>query len=246
MKKSALAGILVAIAIPAPAAAAEVLPAGAGGALAHGTVLSDEERLTRWAHVFAEARIRARPSRRAKTVGRLRFQTEDRLPEVYVALKVARDSKRRAWIQVRIPARPNGRKGWVPRSALSDFKLVRTRLLLDKGRLKAILYKNGRKIWSSRVGIGAPGTPTPSGHFWIRERIRNLGGGGPYGPWAFGTAAYSALSDWPGGGVVGIHGTDQPQLIPGRPSHGCIRVPNRKVIRLAKLLPIGTPLEITE
>jgi lipoprotein-anchoring transpeptidase ErfK/SrfK len=65
-----------------------------------------------------------------------------------------------------------------------------------------------------------------------------------YGPWAFGTSAYSVLSDWPGGGVVGIHGTDQPELIPGRPSHGCIRVPNRDIHRLARLMPIGTPVRI--
>ena len=66
-----------------------------------------------------------------------------------------------------------------------------------------------------------------------------------YGPWAFGTSAYSALSDWPGGGVVGIHGTNQPALIPGRPSHGCVRLTNAAVTRLAALMPIGTPVRIT-
>jgi lipoprotein-anchoring transpeptidase ErfK/SrfK len=43
---------------------------------------------------------------------------------------------------------------------------------------------------------------------------------------------------------VGIHGTNQPELIPGRPSHGCVRIPNRKIRQLAKLMPIGTPIEI--
>ena len=75
--------------------------------------------------------------------------------------------------------------------------------------------------------------------YWIRELIR--GDFGAYGPWAFGTSAYSNLSDWPGGGVIGLHGTNQPQLIPGRPSHGCIRMPNAKVLKLRKLMPIGTP-----
>jgi hypothetical protein len=37
----------------------------------------------------------------------------------------------------------------------------------------------------------------------------------------------------PGGGVIGIHGTNQPYLIPGWPSHGCIRVANRPIRRLA-------------
>ena len=61
---------------------------------------------------------------------------------------------------------------------------------------------------------------------------------------AFGTSAYSKLSDWPGGGVVGIHGTNEPGLIPGRPSHGCIRVRNRDIVRLGRLMPIGTPVRI--
>ena len=68
--------------------------------------------------------------------------------------------------------------------------------------------------------------------------------GGSFGPWAFGTGAYSVLSEWPGGGVIGIHGTNQPWLIPGRPSHGCIRVPNGAIVRLARLMPVGTPVRI--
>jgi lipoprotein-anchoring transpeptidase ErfK/SrfK len=61
---------------------------------------------------------------------------------------------------------------------------------------------------------------------------------------AFGSSDYSVLSDWPGGGIIGIHGTNEPLLIPGRPSHGCIRVRNRAVRRLWRLMPVGTPLVI--
>jgi lipoprotein-anchoring transpeptidase ErfK/SrfK len=45
--------------------------------------------------------------------------------------------------------------------------------------------------------------------------------------------------------VIGIRGTNQPSLIPGRPSHGCVRVPNSAVRRLASLMPVGTPVGIT-
>lgn len=44
--------------------------------------------------------------------------------------------------------------------------------------------------------------------------------------------------------MVGIHGTDQPELIPGRPSHGCIRLSNPAIRRLARLMPVGTPVLI--
>jgi lipoprotein-anchoring transpeptidase ErfK/SrfK len=128
---------------------------------------------------------------------------------------------------------------------LSNLRTIRTQLTIDRGRLKATLRKRGKTIWTSRIGVGKPGTPTPRGRFWIRERLSNLGGSPIYGPWAFGTSAYSnSLTDWPGGGVVGIHGTNQPELIPGRPSHGCIRVPNARISRLAKLMPVGTPVRI--
>ena len=108
-------------------------------------------------------------------------------------------------------------------------------------------HRGGRPIWSSPIGVGTRSTPTPAGRFWIRTRLRGLRGlrgGTAYGPYAFGTGAYSVLSGWPGGGVIGIHGTDRPQLIPGRPSHGCIRVPNAAVTRLWRLMPIGTPVVI--
>jgi lipoprotein-anchoring transpeptidase ErfK/SrfK len=65
-----------------------------------------------------------------------------------------------------------------------------------------------------------------------------------YGPWAFGTSDYSKISDWPKGGVVGVHGTNEPALVPGRPSHGCVRMHNSDIRRLANLMPIGTPVLI--
>lgn len=206
--------------------------------------LSDEWRITRVANAVLRSRVHRYPTRSAPTVTRLRLQTEDGPLEVYLVLESLRDSRGRLWLRVRLPMRPNGRTGWVQRPALGQLRIVRTRLRVNRRTLRATLYRSGRKIWSSRIGVGAASTPTPAGRFWIRERLRNLGGGTIYGPWAFGTSAYSVLSDWPGGGVVGIHGTNQPHLIPGRPSHGCVRVPNANISRLARLMPIGTPVRI--
>jgi hypothetical protein len=203
--------------------------------------LSDEFKVTRVAHVYVPAKIRKAPERSAKMLARLRLETEDGLPEIYLVLS-SRKVRSHTWLQIRIPGRPNGRTGWVEREALGPLITRRTHLRINRKTLKATLYKRGRVIWSSPIGVGAAGTETPAGRFWIRERLRSLGGA--YGPWAFGTAAYSKLSDWPGGGVIGIHGTNQPNLIPGRPSHGCIRVPNHKVEQLAKLMPIGTSVQI--
>lgn len=206
--------------------------------------LSDELQTTRWSHAQATASVRLAPQASSRTVARLRFLTEDGLPEVYPVLSARQDTVGRIWLQIRVPKRPNGTTGWVLDEMLSSFYVVRTRLVIDRRKLSAVLLKQGKKIWSARVGIGQSGTPTPRGQFWIRERLKGLGNSGTYGPWAFGTSAYSSLSDWPGGGVVGIHGTNQPGLIPGRPSHGCVRVRNDKIRALARLMPVGTPVDI--
>ena len=204
--------------------------------------LSDERTYTRTAEVRRPAAIRRFPYRRSKVVGRLRTWTEDRYPEVYLLLTERIRPAGLPWIRIRVPGRPNGRTGWVRADTLRPARLTRLALLLDRRRLTVKLLRRGRVVWRAPVGIGAPGMATPRGRFWIREKLR--GGGGIYGPWAFGTSAYSALSEWPGGGVVGMHGTNAPALIPGRPSHGCIRLRNADISWLARRVPIGTPFWI--
>lgn len=230
---------LAALAAAAPASAALRSP-DARGPLGDER-LSNETTVTRWAHAATRATVRAAPRRSAAAVDRLRFWTEHERPEVYPAL-ASRRVEGRPWLRVRLPGRPNGRTGWVPASALARLNVVRTQLVVDRASARAKLLRRGRVVWRAPVGVGAPATPTPAGRFWVRERLR--GDGGIYGPWAFGTSAYSAMRDWWLGGVVGIHGTNQPQLLPGHPSHGCIRVRNRDLLRLVKRMPIGTPIYI--
>ena len=106
------------------------------------------------------------------------------------------------------------------------------------------LLRNGRRVFSAAVGVGLPQWPTPRGSFFIRNKLVRFRSAF-YGPVAFGTSARSpVLTDWPGGGFVGIHGTNRPDLLPGAVSHGCIRMRNRDILRLSRLLLVGTPLRI--
>ena len=83
-----------------------------------------------------------------------------------------------------------------------------------------------------------------AGRFYIRNRLTRYRSPS-YGPLAFGTSARSeTLTDWPAGGYVGIHGTDRPGLLPGRVSHGCIRMRNRDIVALGRLMAVGTPVTI--
>ena len=209
------------------------------------TRLSNLHTSTRWAYPAEPAVIRSRPDRRAAPVGRLRFLTVDEQAELYVVLASARLSSGRTWLQVEVPGRPNGRLGWVPRAALGQLHLNRSYLLVDQHSLTATLFRAGVPVFSARVGTGKPSTVTPSGHFYVLEKLRVVGSP-VYGPYALGTSAYApTLTEWPGGGVVGIHGTNQPSLIPGRPSHGCVRMRDQDIARLWHLIEVGTPIEIT-
>jgi hypothetical protein len=188
------------------------------------------------------ARDRPRPN--ATVVERLETQTPEETSNIVVILGRRRDAAGRLWVHVRLPVLPNGRTGWIPREALGGYSEVRTRLVVDLDRLRATLFRDRRPIFSARIGVGQPAWPTPRGQFYIRNRLTSYESAF-YGPLAFGTSARSAvLTDWPDGGFVGIHGTNQPELLPGRVSHGCIRMRNADILELGRLMPIGTPLTI--
>lgn len=235
------------------AALAALLALAAGAAVAEGAAVPDgsqrvsnETTLSHVAYPNDSGPIRSTPAKSARVIAHLKINTEDRLPNNYVVLRSWTDPHGAAlWYQVRIPGRPNGRTGWVRSDSLGPLQTIRTQLVVDRHTLRITLFRGGHKIFRAPVGVGKASTPTPGGHFWVREKLVLGGGHGVYGPLAFGTSAYSnKLTDWPRGGVVGIHGTNEPNLVPGRPSHGCIRMHNRDIKHLARLLPIGTPLLI--
>jgi hypothetical protein len=197
----------------------------------------------RFAPVLDPVVARREPALRASAVTELSPETPDGTTNIVLVLGTTTRIDGQ-WIRVRLPVLPNGQTGWVPRRALGGYRFVHTRLVVDRERFTATLFSDGRAVFRARVGVGLPKWPTPSGEFYIRDKLRGFGN--PfYGPIAYGTNARSAvLTDWPGGGFVGIHGTNQPELIPGRISHGCIRMRNADILRLSRLMPVGTPLTI--
>ena len=206
--------------------------------------LSDEQTYTRWAYALTRGSVQARPLARSARVGQLRLLTEDGFPEVYLLLASRRDAHGMEWVRVRLPQRPNGVTGWVPPVGARPVPSCAYVAGGRPSRAARDALRPRQGPLSAPVGVGAPGTPTPAGSFWVRERFR-VRGHSLYGTRAIGTSAYSnTLTDWPGGGVIGLHGTSEPGLIPGRPSHGCIRLKNRDIERLYELSPVGTPLLI--
>jgi lipoprotein-anchoring transpeptidase ErfK/SrfK len=205
--------------------------------------LEREPHLAMWAVVEHPATARKAPGAGAAVAG-LRTRTPDGTDNLVLVQRRARDGRGRVWVEARLPVLPNGTTGWLPRGALGGYRIVRTHLVVDLTRRTATLTRRGRRVFGARVGVGLPQWPTPRGRFYIRSKLVRYRSSF-YGPLAFGTSARSAvLTDWPDGGFVGVHGTDRPDLIPGQISHGCIRMRNSDIVRLGRLMPVGTPLTI--
>ena len=199
---------------------------------------------TQWAPVRRPTLVRAAPSAAAAIVAHIATTTPEGTRNIVVVLGHRQDRSRRPWVHVRLAILPNGATGWVPRTALGGYGTVTTRLVIDLERLRATLYRAGRPLLSVAVGIGEPGWSTPRGEFYIRDKLTHYGSPA-YGPVAFGTSARSSrATDWPAGGYVGIHGTDRPDLLPGRVSHGCIRMRNADILAVARKMPVGTPVTV--
>jgi lipoprotein-anchoring transpeptidase ErfK/SrfK len=198
-------------------------------------------RLAHWAPVLKRVAVHAKPSQSSRIVSRL---APDDSSNVVLVLSGVDRSPTKKWYRVRLAILPNNSTGWVPSTALGELVKVNTHLYIDRARFTATLKRNGTTVFTTRIGVGLPYWPTPKGEFYIRDRFTNFGN--PfYGPVAFLTSARSpVLTDWPGGGFVGVHGTNQPGILPGRVSHGCIRIRNEEILRLARLMKVGTPLTI--
>ena len=145
---------------------------------------------------------------------------------------------------VQIPKRPNGVTAWVPAGQV-DVAKVSTRIVVDLSEKRVTLYKDGRKVLISTAAIGAPATPTPTGRFYVNQRLIPTDKGGPFGPGAVGVSAFSnVLTGWTQGGPIAIHGTNAPWSIGKAVSNGCIRIPNAKLRQLFSEALNGTPVLI--
>jgi hypothetical protein len=197
-----------------------------------------------WAAVERTVAARAAPGGAARVVTRLSTRTPEKTTNIVSVLDRRPDESGRLWVRVRLPVLPNNTTGWVPRSVLGGYHSVDAHLVVSLRRQRATLIRDRRTIFRARIGIGMPQWPTPTGDFYIRNKLTRYASPS-YGPVAFGTNARSSvLSDWPAGGFIGIHGTNEPELVPGPVSHGCIRMRNHDILELARLMPVGTPLTI--
>jgi lipoprotein-anchoring transpeptidase ErfK/SrfK len=188
--------------------------------------------------------VRAAPSASAPRVGVIPEFRSDYQPQVVFALGQRVGADGRVWYRVLLSKRPNGTTGWVRADGV-DVRPVTTTIVVRRSSRALEVRRHGKTIFRTTVAVGAPGTETPLGRFYLMTEFRPTDSF--YGTWAFETSAYSqTLTDWPGGGKIGIHGTSAPGLLGQAVSHGCIRVSNAAANRLHALVSPGTALEIVD
>lgn len=149
---------------------------------------------------------------------------------------------RASWYRVQLPLRPNGVSGWV-RAADVTLAPVTTRIEVDLSERLVTLYDAGRPVLSTRAAIGSTATPTPTGRYYVNQRLIPTDPSGPFGPGAIGISAFSpVLTGWAQGGPIAIHGTNRPDLIGQAVSNGCLRIANADLQRIFDRTLAGTPV----
>lgn len=165
------------------------------------------------------------------------------VPTVFGVLARRVDERcRTTWYRVQLPLRPNGVTGWVRARDVTTAP-VTTRIVVDLSDRRVTLYDRGRRVQSARAGIGSAATPTPTGRYYVNQRLIPSDPSGPFGPGAIGISAFSeVLTGWAQGGPIAIHGTNRPDLIGQAVSNGCIRLRNDELRRMFDRVLAGTPV----
>jgi lipoprotein-anchoring transpeptidase ErfK/SrfK len=224
--------------VPMPTVAASSSP---------GATPTPEPQYERWTVGVARRPVTVyrRPDASAPVVQRLGKTAVANYPTLFL-VDIIRQVDGAPWYKVRVPAPPNGTEGWVPDGQLA-FYTTTSKIEIDLSKRTLTVYRRGESQGSWPVAVGRPGLSTPTGTFFVTLKLRPSDPGGPYGVLALGTSAYQAkLSGWAGGGIVAIHGTNEPWLIGQAISHGCVRMKNSAIVKVSRLVPAGSPIFISK
>ena len=192
---------------------------------------------------WGQVAVRSAPSRTAPVIKTMTQFRPDFRPRAVMALDTINDARtgKPAWYRITVPGRPNGRSGWIPAGSAA-VKPIDRWLVVYRGTRKFVFYVGNKLVRTGKIAVGKPGTETPLGLFYVQAKFDPTWP--VLGAYAFETSGYSKLSDWPGGGVVGVHGTNTPELIGQAVSHGCVRLYNKDIEYLRSVVSVGTPVKI--
>jgi len=160
-------------------------------------------------------------------------------------LSVVRE--RSGWLGVLAPELRNGEVAWL-RASSATLAGVRWSLQVDLSRRRLAVRDGGRTVRELTVGVGGPGSPTPTGRFAVTDRLRVTGDSSPYGCCVLALTGHQTRlpPGWPGGDRLAVHGTAEVAGIGRAASLGCLRAPGRDARWLIETVPLGAPVFIRE
>jgi L,D-transpeptidase-like protein len=133
---------------------------------------------------------------------------------------------------------PLGKRGRLVPADLAGMPLQwrRVSVVIDLSADRMVVRDGRRKLGTFEIGKGAPATPTPTGRFFVTDRLR-FGQGSPYAPFAVGLSAHVSQlpASWLGGDQVAIHYGGM-----GAVSHGCIHAGLDAIRLLQQRVGLGT------
>lgn len=152
------------------------------------------------------------------------------------------------WLAVRSPALRNEEVGWVRDEPL---RLIRRPLQLEvdlsRRELSVVIPRGDVVHLKSElsVAVGAPDTPTPTGEFYVTDKLRGTDFGPYYG------CCILALSGrqprlprgWSGGDRLAIHGSPTPTW-GYAVSNGCLHASEQDLRFLMRIVPLGTVVRV--
>ena len=138
------------------------------------------------------------------------------------------------WYRVWLAVPPNESRGWV-RDGQMAFYTTASKIVIDLSRARA------HGVSPRRAHAHVPrrgGTPRPRDAHRALLRHPEAAATGPERRLRRAPARHQRhqpkLNGWPDGGLVAIHGTNEPWLIGKAVSHGCVRMTNAAVLEVSR------------
>ena len=152
------------------------------------------------------------------------------------------------WVGLTSTDLPNGTVGWVRKTDAALAKAAPTHISIrvDLSRRSLQLMDGRKTIRRTTVGIGRPGSPTPTGRFSITDKLSGASYGPYYGCCILALSGHqtNTPAGWQGGDRLAIHGTNNPASIGVPSSAGCLHADADDLRYLMRRVPLGTPVFI--
>ena len=191
--------------------------------------------------------VYTKPSTSAKVKTQLGKVNQNGYPTL-VLVHSTKEVGGKVWYRVWLAMRPNESQGWVPEGKLA-FYTTSAKITISLSERKLRVYRRGALVGTYPVAVGKPGLSTPTGSFFVNQKLQPPSPGGPFGVLAIGISAFQMklpASGWVQGGPIAIHGTNEDYLIGKAVSHGCVRMHDKDVLEVSKYVPAGSPVIITK